>query len=85
MPAQLTNRPPKAADITDQMVYAALDAFGTEGYRVSWSRIAEALSSFPEKVVLAKLRQMVKGNRLGADCTCGCHGSYHRIDMVPVS
>lgn len=72
----------KASDITDEQIYQAVDeicAGQSFVYPVAsrWE-IHKKLPQYPEKVLMAKLRRMVKRKRL-AGCACGCRGDFHRI------
>jgi len=78
----------KASDITDKQIFAVIDTFPLLGegefqYRpwvMTWD-FYEAFPDFPQKVIMAKLKQMVKKNRLQG-CCCGCRGDFQRIDEV---
>ena len=76
----------KAADITDEAVYVIVDSVRLEGgpYRCAmvWDMF-RALPQFPQKVVMAKLRQMVSKGRLDG-CACGCRGDFQRVEADPV-
>ena len=41
--------------------------------------IYDRLAEWPQKVVLAKLRQMYSKGRLDSECDCGCHGPWYCI------
>jgi hypothetical protein len=43
--------------------------------------IADALPDFPQKVILAKLRKMVRRGIVDG-CTCGCRGDFQRVHPV---
>lgn len=81
---------PKASDILDSQI---LDAITTCRYDWHLQRhpndppmaclwdIQAAMSEFPPKVVLAKLRSMVKRQILSG-CDCGCRGDFQPIAKV---
>jgi len=62
----------QAKNVPESRVLALVD----DNVRVSWE-IQRALSEFPPKVVLAKLRSMVKRGVLDG-CACGCRGDFSR-------
>ena len=75
----------QAKDISDDAILAVVDQFCTDnpkrGY-APWAftrDIQAALPEFPEKVVLAKLRSLVKRGMLNG-CACGCRGDFHRSE-----
>jgi hypothetical protein len=64
-------RPPKASDIGDSLITAAIGIGVTSLPHLQ----AEMADFYPPKVVQAKLAQMVnKGRLLG--CACGCRGDF---------
>lgn len=65
----------KAADIPDKTIYALVRQ--AQYPRIGQNRwaIRDALPQFPDKVILAKLRQMVTSGRLYG-CACGCRGDF---------
>jgi hypothetical protein len=69
-------RNPKASDITDAEVIAAIIAtrglFGVPEWSSRFSVEGE-LRHFPPKVVLAKIRSMIR-RRIIKGCGCGCRG-----------
>ena len=69
----------KASDITDEEIYQAVDGIMAKTGMWAASRwdIYEKFPTFPEKVVQAKLRTMVKKGRLEG-CACGCRGDFCR-------
>lgn len=71
-----------AADIPDDSVFAVI---GRERYP-RWQLVADALPTFPPKLVLAKVRAMVRKHQLAADCTCGCGAVITRTlsQLVPI-
>jgi hypothetical protein len=67
----------KAADIVDADILEAVR--GRMPSAIGWTIAREAFSSFPEKVVLAKLRQLWK-RKLIQGCPCGCRGDWNLTD-----
>ncbi len=73
-------RRPKASDISDETCLEAVRAVRGR-WASSWSMlpdIQEKLRVYPPKVVLAKLKQLVKKNKLDG-CTCGCRGDFEEL------
>ncbi len=69
----------KAADISDCQVFAVVDRIrSTENRWTHTDDLCEAFPTFPYKVVLAKMRQMVNKKRIGG-CGCGCRGDFERL------
>lgn len=69
-------RAPKASDITDAELLAAVRQVRIAD--INWSMlhdIRDALPQYPPKVVLAKLRSAVK-RKLLKGCCCGCRGDF---------
>lgn len=72
----------QAKDIPDDEFIAAVAAVSVEtakrwGHKDAWANrfdVAEKLG-FPEKVVLAKARAVIKKGRMEG-CTCGCRGDF---------
>jgi len=87
-----SRRKAKAADITQDALLAAVSAVSRSGGAVlggegEWRTatlwdVQEALSQFPPKVVLAKLRSAVKRGLLKG-CTCGCRGEFEIVNQSP--
>lgn len=72
------SRPPKASDISDGCILAAVSATqGLHGVpeRSSLFDIYRALDQYPRKVVLAKLKSAVR-RKLIEGCCCGCRGDF---------
>ena len=67
----------KASDISDERIIQIIEAHDSSCTPLS--TFERELSEFPDKVILAKLRQMVNKGRLDADCTCGCQGPYRLL------
>ena len=71
----------KASAIYDDWIYdlfRALNHKTHEGMLNGYTNeILAAFPDFPEKVVLAKLRQMYNKARLGTECACGCSGPWY--------
>jgi hypothetical protein len=68
----------QAKDITDAEVLAA-HAVVKSRWAANWSTtwdLQAALSPYPPKVVLAKLRSMNRRKVL-LGCGCGCRGDWH--------
>ena len=72
----------KASDISDERIMQAVkETQGICGVP-HWSslyQINENLKEFPEKVILAKLKSMVKKKKLKG-CTCGCRGDFEILE-----
>ena len=68
----------KAADISDERVFAVVDAAKKAGaYWATVQQVCEAIPEFPYKIVHAKIRQMIYKKRLDG-CPCGCRGDLDR-------
>ncbi len=65
----------KAADIPDKTIWFLVAAATYQEKPTCLSTMAaeKALPEFPEKVVMAKVRQMIAKGRLRG-CPCGCRG-----------
>ena len=72
----------KASDISDALICQTIyNCGGTSEFNWAWTMdIFPALSNFPEKVVLAKLRKAIKKG-LAKGCTCGCRGDFYLTDQ----
>jgi len=78
----VTAREPKASDISDAELLAAVRA--TQGMHgvARWSSlwdVQRALEHWPAKVVTAKLRSAIK-RKLLRGCGCGCRGDFELVD-----
>lgn len=75
------HRRPKAADIPDEvMLRAILSHCRQRDMWACWWQIAEVnFPSFPEKVVLAKVRALL-GRNLISGCGCSCRGDLELTD-----
>ena len=70
----------KASDISEQEFMAVIIAASPKW--VSRWRMAEALGGkYPEKVVLAKARKLIKRGLIRG-CGCGCRGDFRLPDIV---
>lgn len=72
------DRAPKAADITDEELLAAVRSVRGRHGVAEWSTlwdVQETLKAWPPKVVQAKLRSIVKRGLLKG-CACGCRGDF---------
>lgn len=66
----------KAADITDEQIYDLVRNTKSTIGKDRWE-IIMALPQFPDKVINAKLRQMVHKGRLdGCGDICNCRGDF---------
>lgn len=68
----------QAKDITDEVMLAVLDE--------KWQSTGEVWKHFPfypEKVVHAKLKQLLK-RKLIDGCPCGCRGDWHIPEVKPL-
>lgn len=66
----------KAADIADEIfLQTVLDVFEAENGWTNIRHLRERIPGFPEKVIRAKARQLIKRNWLSG-CTCGCRGDF---------
>lgn len=78
----MTARAPKASDISDAELLAAVRATqGAHGV-ACWSSlwdVQRALEHWPPKVVTAKLRRVIKRGLLRG-CCCGCRGDFEIVD-----
>lgn len=72
-----TKKAVQAKSITDEEVLRVVKRRSGYDSFVSAFEIQAELSSFPDKVVLAKLRSMVKRGLLSG-CACGCSGNFRR-------
>jgi hypothetical protein len=64
----------KAANISDELMLQTVTAVTACGVACRWD-IESALSAYPKKVVMAKLKTMVAKKRL-LGCACGCRGDF---------
>jgi hypothetical protein len=70
----------QAKDITDQdMLRAILHDSRTNDLPAAWYRIARDHPEWPEKVILAKCRQLLKRGLI-TGCVCGCRGDFLLTD-----
>ncbi len=68
---------PQSKDISDISVLNAIKKTTAE-HGGMWSclgHVQEELAQFPERVVLAKLKSMIK-RKLIDGCACGCRGEF---------
>lgn len=88
-------RNPKASDISDFAMYAALmqtnrsphkdTLFAGTGVKGGWSTIwdiEQLLPEFPPKVIRAKLMSMDK-RKITHGCYCGCRGDIRIVGPLP--
>lgn len=69
----------KAADITDEQIYQAIDKIRAEKQQYVaylWD-MREQFPTVPPKILQAKLKTMVNKRRLEG-CACGCRGDFTR-------
>lgn len=73
------NKHIQAKDISDatmlEVVRAVRGKNGADHWSSLWD-IQEALSGYPAKVVLAKIRALIKKQLLHG-CGCGCRGDFY--------
>lgn len=71
----------KAADISDREMLAFILPINEEGQArgsAGWAQVWDLVPhwpGFPQKVVMAKAKQLVKRGLLDG-CTCGCRGDF---------
>ena len=68
----------KAADIAD-IVFLRLVRLKRYGMGASRWDVGEELQQFPEKVVLAKARGLIRRGLISG-CACGCRGDFELTD-----
>lgn len=79
----------QAKYIGDDLIYAVIEEV-REAKSSIWASqwdigdlIRESFTGFPQKVILAKLRNMVESGKLWG-CACGCRGDFsRRVKDVP--
>lgn len=70
----------QAKDIPDQaMLQAILHDSRTNDLPAARYRVARDHPEWPEKVILAKCRQLLKRGLI-TGCVCGCRGDFHLTD-----
>lgn len=76
-------RRPKAADISDAAMLRAIheQCLKHDMWALVWNLAREDFPDLPEKVVLAKVRQLIK-RRLVNGCGCGCRGD---LELEPIA
>lgn len=79
------DRPTQCKDIPDAVFLDAIrrtPATGSLGWRLRHEvhrELEASIGALPEKLFLAKARQLEKRGLLGG-CTCGCRGDWHPAD-----
>lgn len=76
----------QAKGIPEAEVLAAIDAVtaksGSGRTAATWL-VQEAMSKYPPKVVLARLRSMFRRGVIDCQCSCGCRGDWCRPEGSP--
>lgn len=67
----------KASDISDEALLDAVRAATPVGF--TWAMRGNVLPEYPEKVVLAKARKLIRRGVLEG-CACGCRGDWRARD-----
>jgi hypothetical protein len=68
-------RRPQAKDISDQAALEAIKATRQDWGKSMLGDVEKKLSSFPSKVVKAKLSSMIRRGIIDG-CDCGCSGNF---------